>query len=234
MTGSPASLTEMPRLEPGWSDALAAAFATAQAEALRDRLRAEEAAGHQVFPPCQERYAAFELTPLAAVRVVVVGQDPYHAPGQAMGLSFSVPRGVRVPPSLRNIHAELERDLGIAPARHGDLTAWARRGILLLNTSLSVRAGEAGSHARIGWEPITDAAIRAVSERRDHVAFLLWGRHAQSKAALVDETRHLVLRAPHPSPLSAHTGFLGCGHFTRVDEWFAKLGMPPIDWSLPE
>lgn len=221
------------QLEPGWRAALAPAFATPGADALRQLLRREATEGRTVFPSRSRMFAAFEHTPLDQVRVVIVGQDPYHGPGQAMGLSFSVPRGVRVPPSLRNMFTEIEQELSIPRPAHGDLTAWAERGILLLNSSLTVRAGEAGSHASAGWEPITDAAIRAVSEQREHVAFLLWGRHAQSKASLVDADRHLVLTAAHPSPLSAHKGFFGCGHFARVNDWLVEQGEQPVDWSLP-
>lgn len=193
----------------------------------------EHAAGRVVYPPEPEVFAAFDHTPLDRVRVVVVGQDPYHGPGQAMGLSFSVPRGVDVPPSLRNVFTELGTDLGIDRPPHGDLTTWADQGVLLLNSSLTVRAQEAGSHAGAGWQRLTDAAIRAVSDRCDHVVFLLWGRHAQSKQALVDVDRHLVLTAPHPSPLSASRGFFGCRHFSRANAYLVEHGREPIDWSLP-
>jgi uracil-DNA glycosylase len=220
-------------LEPGWRAALANALATPGTESLRRDLLAEESAGIDIYPARAKIFAAFERTPFEQVRVVIVGQDPYHGPGQAMGLSFSVPRGVAVPPSLRNIFTELGSDLGVERPTHGDLTAWADQGVLLLNSSLTVRAGAAGSHARAGWQPITDAAIRAVSDQREHVVFLLWGTHARSKASLIDPSRHLVLEAAHPSPLSASKGFFGCHHFSRANAYLREHGQPPIDWSLP-
>jgi uracil-DNA glycosylase len=227
------STTLDPRLDESWKQALADEFAQPYMAELKQYLLAERAAGRRVFPPGSRIFAAFDHTPLDAVRVVVVGQDPYHGPGQAMGLSFSVPRGVDVPPSLRNVFTEIESDLGIAPPGHGDLTHWADQGVLLLNTSLTVRAHEAASHAGKGWERLTDAAIRAVSEQREHVVFLLWGRHAQSKRSLIDPSRHLVLTAPHPSPLSASRGFFGCGHFSRANAYLVEHGQQPVDWSLP-
>lgn len=220
-------------LEPGWRAALTQAMTTPRTAALRALLLAERAAGHTVFPPRARIFAAFDHTPLEQVRVVIVGQDPYHGPGQAMGLSFSVPRGEKIPPSLRNIFTELGNDLGIERPSHGDLTSWSDQGVLLLNSSLTVRAHEAGSHAKAGWEPITDAALQAVSDGREHVVFLLWGRHAQAKAALIDSSKHLVLCAPHPSPLSANKGFFGCAHFSRVNRYLAEHGERPIDWALP-
>lgn len=223
----------LPPLDPAWRAAMAPVLAGPDGKRIAARLEADATAGFEVYPPAAVRFAAFEHTPLERVRVVILGQDPYHGPGQAMGLSFSVPRGRPVPPSLRNVFAEQRRDLGIDPPDHGDLTAWADRGVLLLNSALSVRAGEAGSHASIGWQAVTDASIRAVSDHCEHVAFLLWGRHAQSKAALVDESRHLVLRAAHPSPLSAHRGFHGCGHFGEANAWLRDRGIAPVDWSLP-
>lgn len=222
-----------PKLEPGWKAALADEFEQPYLHAIKQALRGERAAGHVAYPPARLIFNAFDHTPFDQVRVVIVGQDPYHGPGQAMGLSFSVPRGVAVPPSLRNIFTELEQDLGIERPEHGDLTAWADRGVLLLNTSLTVRAGEAASHSGLGWERLTDAAIRAVSDQRHEVVFLLWGRHAQSKQALVDPGRHLVLTAPHPSPLSASKGFFGCGHFSAANRYLVEQGCEPIDWSLP-
>lgn len=223
-----------PRIHPSWKAALEAEFGSDYVRELKAFLVAEKAAGHQVFPPGPSIFAAFDRTPFEAVRVVIVGQDPYHGPGQAMGMSFSVPRGVPQPPSLRNMLAEIESDLGIARPRHGDLTAWADQGVLLLNSSLTVRAHQAGSHAGRGWERLTDAAIRTLSEQRDGLVFLLWGRHAGSKAALIDSARHLVLTAPHPSPLSASKGFFGCRHFSRTNTWLEQHGDDPIDWSLPD
>jgi uracil-DNA glycosylase len=221
------------RIEPSWAEALAAEFDAPETEELRAFLESERAAGHVVFPPMSLLFNAFEHTPFEQVRVVIVGQDPYPGPGQAMGLSFSVPRGVAQPPSLRNVLVEIEAELGIPRPEHGDLTHWADQGVLLLNTSLSVRAHEAASHAGRGWERLTDAAIRALAERREGIVFLLWGSHARRKAAMIDRSRHLVLEAPHPSPLSAHRGFFGCGHFARTNEWLTQRGEQPIDWSLP-
>jgi len=221
------------KLEPGWSTVLAEEFAEPYMRDLRTFLGAEHDAGHQVYPRSAQIFNAFEHTPFDQVRVVIVGQDPYHGPEQAMGLSFSVPRAVAVPPSLRNMFTEIERDLGAPRPTHGDLTAWADQGVLLLNSSLTVRAHNAGSPARAGWQRFTDAAIRALAERREHLVFLLWGRHAQRKGAMIDRTRHLVLSAAHPSPLSAHQGFFGCGHFSRANEHLAEHSAPPIDWSLP-
>jgi uracil-DNA glycosylase len=223
-----------PTLEPSWKRALEAEFGADYMYELKAFLVAERAAGHQVFPPMSLVFNAFEHTPFDAVQVVVVGQDPYHGPGQAMGLCFSVPRGVDVPPSLRNMFRELEDDLGIARPTHGDLTAWADQGVLLLNTSLTVRAHEAGSHAGRGWERLTDAAIQALADQREGLVFLLWGRHAQAKRTMIDHRRHLVLCAPHPSPLSASKGFFGCRHFSQANAYLQARGAAPIDWSLPD
>jgi uracil-DNA glycosylase len=222
-----------PRIDSSWKAALADEFAHPYMAELKRFLVEERAAGRRTFPPGDRIFAAFDHTPLDRVRVVVVGQDPYHGPGQAMGLAFGVPRGVAVPPSLRNVFTELEADEGMERPEHGDLTSWADQGVLLLNTSLTVRAHEAGSHAGRGWERLTDAALRVVSERRERVVFLLWGRHAQAKQQLVDTSRHLVLTAPHPSPLSASKGFFGCRHFSRANAYLREHGERPIDWSLP-
>lgn len=187
-----------------------------------------------VHPPRAMWLSALALAPLERVSVVILGQDPYHGPGQAHGLAFSVPRGVRVPPSLANIYKELHRDLGLVIPADGDLTGWARQGVLLLNNALTVEDGRAGSHRAIGWEPVTDAIIAAVAARARPCVFLLWGNHAQKKVARVpglDEARHLVLRAPHPSPLSAHTGFLGCGHFSATNRFLQEHGQRAIDWN---
>ena len=221
-----------PQLEPGWRAALAHELESPEWELLQDQLLAERQHGNVVLPPASAVFAAFDHTPFDQVRVVIVGQDPYHGPGQAMGLAFSVPADVRVPPSLRNILRELESDVGIDAHGHGDLRPWADRGVLLLNTSLTVRAHEAGSHARLGWERITDAAIRELGQRREGIAFVLWGRHAQAKASLIDPSRHLVLTAPHPSPLSARTGFFGSKPFSSVNRYLESRGEEPIDWSL--
>jgi uracil-DNA glycosylase len=218
-----------------WRAAVAPALATPEARRLGGFLQAEECAGRLVYPPRGTRLAALALTPLERVKVVILGQDPYHGPGQAHGLAFSVPVGVRVPPSLANIRKELADDLGITPADHGNLESWARQGVLLLNTSLTVEAGRAGSHQAAGWEPITDAIVAAVAARETPVVFMLWGNHARRKAARIpglDDGRHLVLTAPHPSPLSAHAGFLGCRHFSKANAFLAAHGRGAIDWRL--
>jgi uracil-DNA glycosylase len=220
-----------------WRPALDPVLATPPLRALGGWLRAEEAAGKVVYPPRGVRLAALELTPLDAVRVVILGQDPYHGPGQAHGLAFSVMRGVRTPPSLVNMYKELSSDLGIAPARHGHLEAWARQGVLLLNNALTVEQGQPASHQNRGWEALTDAAVAAVAARAEPCVFLLWGSHAQKKAARVpglNGSHHLVLKAPHPSPLSAHAGFFGCRHFSRANAFLAEHGRGEIDWHLPE
>lgn len=221
------------RLEPGWKAALHEEFAKPYMRALGDFLRGEKAAGKQIFPPGGLIFHALDSTPLEQVKVVIIGQDPYHGPGQAHGLCFSVQPGVPVPPSLANIFKELKRDLNIDPPNHGCLQHWAEQGVLLLNTSLTVEQGKAGSHAAAGWQPFTDRVIEVVSRERPHLVFLLWGAHAQSKERLIDPTRHLILRSPHPSPLSAHRGFIGNGHFSRTNKFLEQHGMAPIDWALP-
>lgn len=200
---------------------------------LQQFLDDEATAGREVYPAASDMFRAFALTPFDLVRVVVVGQDPYHGPGQAHGLSFSVPAGVGLPPSLRNIFRELASDLGLTAPSHGNLEAWAQQGVLLLNTTLTVGAGVAGSHHGRGWERFTDAAIQALNDQRDGIVFLLWGRHARQKAAMIDHGRHHVLQAAHPSPLSASKGFFGCRHFSRTNELLGERGERPIDWSLP-
>lgn len=219
-----------------WRPALGDILASRPLRTLGGFLRAEEAAGKQVYPPAGTRLAALALTPLPAVRVVILGQDPYHGPGQAHGLAFSVQRGVPVPPSLLNIFKEQETDLGLPRPAHGHLDAWARSGVLLLNTVLTVEAGQAGSHQGKGWELFTDAAIRAVAERDAPCVYLLWGSHARAKAPLIRAASagpHLILEAPHPSPLSAHRGFLGCRHFSRANAFLMEQGGEPVDWRLP-
>jgi uracil-DNA glycosylase len=211
---------------------LEGAFHSADFARLKAFLIADRAA-HTVYPKGQDIFAAFHHTPFDKVRVVLLGQDPYHGPGQAHGLSFSVPPGVPPPPSLQNMFKELHRDLGMAIPQSGDLTKWAEQGVLLINATLTVRAGEAGSHQNKGWEAFTDEVIRQVSARHTGVIFLLWGRFAQNKVTLIDADRHYVLQAPHPSPLSAHRGFLGCGHFSKVNELLSAQGTRPIDWTLP-
>ena len=226
------------RLDPQWREALAGEFAAPYMADLKRFLLERKAAGARIFPPGSHWFRALDLTPPDKVRVVILGQDPYHGPGQAHGLCFSVRPGVPVPPSLANIYKELQRDLGIAPPRHGFLEHWAGQGVLLLNAVLTVEMGDAGSHQGKGWERFTDAVIARVNALERPVVFLLWGSHAQKKAAGVDSVdrggRHLVLKAPHPSPLSAHRGFLGCGHFSQANAFLEGQGLEPIDWRLPE
>ena len=221
------------KLHESWAEPLAGEFASPHMATLKNFLQAEKSAGKAIFPKGSEWFRALDLTPLDAVRVVILGQDPYHGPGQAHGLAFSVRPGVRVPPSLVNIYKELQSDLGIAPARHGFLEHWARQGVLLLNSSLTVEQGLAASHQGRGWEQFTDAVIRLVAARAQPCAFMLWGSHAQKKASFVDAGRHLVLKAPHPSPLSAYNGFFGSRHFSQTNAWMAVQALPPIDWALP-
>jgi uracil-DNA glycosylase len=220
-------------LHPSWAARVGAYLERADMQALAAFLRAEKAAGKRVHPPGRLMFAALDAVPFDAVRVVILGQDPYHGPGQAHGLSFSVPPGIAIPPSLLNIFKEIERDLGLPMPRHGCLQHWAAQGVLLLNAVLSVEEGRAGSHAGKGWEGFTDAIIGALSREREGLVFLLWGSYAQKKGELIDRQRHCVLKAPHPSPLSAHRGFLGCGHFGKANRWLQGLGSTPIDWSLP-
>lgn len=196
------------------------------------RFVAEERSQHPVYPPHDDVFAALHLTPLASVKVVILGQDPYHGPGQAHGLCFSVRRGVRPPPSLQNILTELESDLGISRPDHGDLSAWARQGVLLLNTTLTVRGGSAASHQGKGWETFTDRVIGVVNGLPDRVVFILWGAAAGRKASLIDTPRHVVIRSPHPSPLSAHRGFFGSRPFSAANAALADAGREPVDWRL--
>ena len=219
-----------------WRAALEPVLATPRLRALGGFLSAEEAAGKTIYPPRGLRLAALERTSLEAVKVVILGQDPYHGPGQAHGLSFSVPEGIAIPPSLRNIYKELETDLGIAPAAHGNLTRWADQGVLLLNTALTVEAGQAGSHQGRGWEEFTDAAVAAVAARGEPSVFVLWGAHARKKAAgvagLGTNSPHLVLTSAHPSPLSAYAGFFGSKPFSKANAFLVANGRGAIDWRL--
>lgn len=217
-----------------WQTPLKAALATKETLALQGFLDAELAAGRTIFPPQGAWFRALALTPLDKVRVVILGQDPYHGSGQANGLCFSVPLGVRPPPSLSNIYKELGRDLGLPRPQHGFLEHWARQGVLLLNSVLTVEIAKAASHSKKGWEPFTDAIIAQVNDKAEPVVFMLWGAYAHKKAANVDSRRHLVLKAAHPSPLSAHNGFLGCKHFSQCNAFLVKNGFPPIDWTLPD
>ncbi len=218
-----------------WRAALAPALEAPPARRLGGWLAQKEAGGKVVYPPRGSRLRAFELTPLDQVKVVILGQDPYHGPGQAHGLSFSVPEGVAVPPSLANIYKELEADLGVPRRASGNLESWARQGVLLLNNALTVEAGRAGSHAGQGWEAVTDAAVAAVAARSEPSVFILWGNHAKSKAARVPGlgpgSHHLVLTSPHPSPLSAYAGFFGSKPFSRANAFLEAQGRGPIDWG---
>ncbi len=222
------------RLEPSWKARVGAALEQPGMLALSEFLRAEKRAGKVIYPPGPLIFAALDTTPFDQVRVVILGQDPYHGPGQAHGLCFSVPPGVPPPPSLDNIFKEIQRDLGIARPDHGCLVPWAKQGVLLLNAVLTVERGLAGSHQNKGWEGFTDLCIDALNRERDGLVFLLWGSYAQKKGGLIDRQRHLVLKAPHPSPLSAHRGFIGCGHFSRANAYLRQRGHAPIDWRLPE
>ena len=219
-----------PQLPESWLAELESEFAQPYMAELRAFLGAEKSQ-HDVFPPGREIFAAFDHTPFDRVRVVILGQDPYHGPGQAHGLCFSVRPGVDIPPSLVNIYKELRDDLGIPPAKHGCLTAWADRGVLLLNSTLTVRAHTANSHRGKGWERFTDRVVEVLATRREGLAFLLWGRSAAEKGAKIDPNRHLILKSPHPSPLSAHAGFFGSRPFSRVNAYFTAKGQEPIDWK---
>ena len=221
-------------LHESWKAPLLPEFEADYMARLEAFLLGEKAAGKQIFPNSEEWFRALELTPLEKVRVVILGQDPYHGPGQAHGLCFSVQPGVRPPPSLVNIYKELQTDLGISRPHHGFLEHWATQGVLLLNSVLTVEMTKAASHRGKGWEKFTDAVIRLVNAKTDPVVFMLWGNYAQKKADFVDSARHLVLKAAHPSPLSAHNGFLGCRHFSQCNAFLENKGLPPIDWVLPE
>ncbi len=218
-----------------WRNALEPVLATPEARRLGAFLTAEAAAGKRIYPPRGTRLRALELTPLDGVKVVILGQDPYHGAGQAHGLAFSVQPGVRTPPSLVNIFKELKADLGLPVPAHGNLENWARQGVLLLNNALTVEEAQPGSHQQQGWEAITDALVAAVAARPQPCVFMLWGSHAQKKAARVpglETGPHLILKAPHPSPLSAYAGFLGCRHFSQTNAFLAASGRGPVDWQL--
>ena len=222
-------------LPDSWRAALAPVLASREARKLGGFLKAEEDAGKHIYPPRGQRLTALALTPLDRVKVVILGQDPYHGPGQAHGLCFSVAPGVKPPPSLVNIYKELASDLGIPRPGHGNLESWARRGVLLLNTSLTVEEGRAGSHRNLGWEAITDAVVAAVAAKPEPCVFLLWGSHARAKALRVPglaDGRHLILTAPHPSPLSAHAGFFGSKHFSQANAFLEAAGRGAIDWRV--
>jgi len=219
-------------LDPTWLRHLEPEFRADYMLGLRRFLLEEKQRGARIFPPGNLIFNALNSTPLDSVKVVILGQDPYHGPGQAHGLSFSVPRGVPIPPSLQNIYKELQSDLGLEPPTHGDLGSWARQGVLLLNAVLTVEAYKAGSHQGQGWEQFTDRVVSVINENKDGVVFMLWGSYAQKKGAVIDRNRHLVLTAPHPSPLSAYRGFLGCRHFSWCNEYLQGQGKKPIDWRV--
>ena len=224
---------ERVKLDASWRARVGDYLERPDMQRLAEFLRSELHAGKTIYPPPRRIFAALDATPFDQVKVVILGQDPYHGPGQAHGLCFSVMPGVAVPPSLENIFAELKRDLGIARPGHGCLLPWARQGVLLLNAVLTVERGLAGSHHGKGWEGFTDAVIEHLNREREGLVFLLWGNPAQSKGRLIDAQRHRVLKAPHPSPLSAHRGFLGCGHFSKTNQWIRERGQAEIDWQLP-
>jgi len=221
------------KLDPRWLGPLQAEFDSSYMQTLRGFLKDRREAGAMIFPKGANYFRALDLTPPEDVRVVILGQDPYHGPGQAHGLSFSVPPGVRIPPSLVNIYKELQADLGISPAPHGFLEAWAKQGVLLLNSVLTVESGQAGAHQGKGWERFTDAVIRVINDQPHPVVFILWGAYAQKKAGFVDASRHLVIKSAHPSPLSAHNGFLGSRPFSKANDFLKANGYAPIDWALP-
>jgi uracil-DNA glycosylase len=221
------------QIEPSWKKVLKDEFTKAYFLEIATFLKTEKALGKTIYPPGALIFNAFNHTPFEKVKVVILGQDPYHNPGQAHGLSFSVPAGIKPPPSLVNIYKEIQKDIGVAmPAQYGNLTAWADQGVLLLNAVLTVRANEPASHSKIGWMSFTDAVIQKLSDEKKGIVFLLWGKFAQEKQVLVDETKHFVLKAAHPSPFSADKGFFGCKHFSKTNELLTKQGLSPIDWKL--
>lgn len=217
------------KIEESWGQRLASEFSQDYFAQLANFVRQEYAVA-ECYPPGGRIFNAFAQTPFDQVKVVILGQDPYHEPGQAMGLCFSVPEGIPLPPSLKNIYEEIRSEFGTPPPASGDLTRWAQQGVLLLNATLTVRRGQAGSHQRRGWETFTDAAIRALATERDHLVFLLWGSYAGQKASFIDPQRHLVLRSAHPSPLSAYRGFFGNHHFQLCNDYLIRYGRAPIEW----
>lgn len=220
------------QIEASWKELLASEFSQAYFQQIVQHLKTERQQGKLIYPPGPFIFNAFNSTPVDQVKVVVLGQDPYHGPGQAHGLCFSVQRGVPPPPSLVNIFKELKADIGLETPTHGDLSAWARQGVFLLNASLTVRAAEPMSHAKIGWARFTDTVIQKLAREQKNLVFLLWGKFAQEKAALIDANEHQILHAAHPSPLSAHNGFFGCRHFSKTNEYLIQTGRKPIDWSI--
>ena len=220
------------KINESWKSELKSEFSKSYFLQIVNFLKTEQLAGKVIYPPGKLIFNAFDTTPFTNVKAVILGQDPYHGQGQAHGLCFSVQDGVHPPPSLINIYKEMQTDLGLPAPAHGNLTKWAKQGVLMLNASLTVRANEPNSHSKIGWGEFTNAVIRKVSEDKQFVVFILWGKFAQEKQVLIDETKHLVLKAAHPSPFSAHNGFFGCRHFSKTNEYLMKNGIDPIDWSL--
>ena len=220
------------KIEPSWKEVLKDEFSKPYFQQVVMHIKTEKSQGKVIYPPGQSIFNAFNSTPVNKLKVVILGQDPYHGPGQAHGLCFSVQLGVTPPPSLINVFKELHDDIGVDIPNHGNLLHWALQGVFLLNASLTVRAAEPMSHAKIGWATFTDTVIRKISELKDHVVFMLWGQFAQEKKVLIDETKHLILKAAHPSPLSAHSGFLGCRHFSKANQWLMSKGIDPVDWKL--
>ncbi|MBS1916092.1 MAG: uracil-DNA glycosylase [Bacteroidetes bacterium] len=220
------------KIDPSWKEVLKQEFSKPYFLQIVTFLKTEKLGGKTIYPPGPLIFNAFNTTPFEKVKVVILGQDPYHGPGQAHGLSFSVPNGIAQPPSLINIFKELNSDIGMPVPSSGNLTHWAEQGVLLLNASLTVRANEPMSHAKIGWAEFTDSVISKISEQRKNVVFLLWGKFAQEKQVLIDETKHLILKAAHPSPFSAEKGFFGCKHFSKANNYLTKNGIDPIDWKI--
>ena len=220
------------KIEPSWKEILHEEFDKPYFQQIPLHLKTEKSQGKTIYPPGPQIFNAFNTTPFDKVKVVILGQDPYHGQGQAHGLCFSVQNGVTPPPSLVNIFKELKEDVGMKIPNHGNLSRWAEQGVFLLNASLTVRAAEPMSHSKIGWAQFTDAVIKIISERKEHVVFFLWGKFAQDKRVLIDETKHFILRAAHPSPLSAFNGFFGCKHFSKANEYLVSKGIDPVDWSL--
>jgi len=223
--------TNTPKIEESWYEALKDEFSAPYFLELKEKLQKEKEA-YLIYPPGNRIFSAFNLCPLTAVKLVILGQDPYHGKGQAHGLSFSVPDGVKPPPSLQNIFKELKSDMNIPIPQTGNLERWAQQGVLLINATLTVRAGDAGSHQGLGWETFTDKVIHSISHFRAGVVFLLWGKYAQAKIPLIDQSKHFVLTAPHPSPFSANRGFFGCRHFSKANHLLEENGLGPIDWKL--
>ncbi len=222
------------KIEESWKEVLKDEFPKSYFQQITAHLKTEKATGATIYPPGPLIFNAFNTTPFDDVKVVILGQDPYHGKGQAMGLSFSVPPGVKPPPSLENIFKELHNDIGMPIPKSGDLTKWAQQGVFLLNAILTVRAKEPASHQKSGWQEFTNKVIQAISGNKEGVVFMLWGKFAHDKQTLIDETRHFVLKAAHPSPFSADKGFFGCKHFSKANDLLVKQGKDPIDWSLPE